>query len=213
MTDCIVVGGGVIGMLTAHELFSSGMDVLLLEKGPLGGESSWAGGGIISPLYPWRYEDSVNVLSERSKKTYPELSEYLLDKTGIDSELLCSGLFTVTANESRKYLETGPGNCKKNERKKITDWIKKWSINADFINDSDAVLKIEKTVGKKVMQGLWMPDTMQIRNPKLVQALKKLFDVLSIPFQEQIKVEELIIKNNKVCGVKANNKTFLRGIK
>ena len=203
MTDCIVVGGGVIGMLTAHELFSSGMDVLLLEKGPLGGESSWAGGGIISPLYPWRYEDSVNVLSERSKKTYPELSEYLLEKTGVDSELLCSGLFTVTPDESSEYSGTSSS-----DRKKTMDWIKKWSINASFINGADAVLEIEKTVGDKIEQGIWMPDIMQIRNPKLVQALKKLFDVLAIPFQEQIKVEELIIKNNKVCGVKTNKKTF-----
>lgn len=200
MIDCIVVGGGVIGMLTAHELFSSGMDVLLLEKGPLGGESSWAGGGIISPLYPWRYDDSVNVLSERSKKIYPELYKYLLETTGIDSELLCSGLFTVTANDS--------SNHEKTDNDQMTDWIKKWSINTEFINDPDAVLKIEKTVGEKITQGLWMPDVMQIRNPKLVQALKKLFDVLSIPFQEQIKVEELIIKNNKVCGVKTNKKTF-----
>ncbi len=53
MPDCIVVGGGAIGLLTARQLFLEGVDVLLLEKGALGGESSWAGGGIISPLYPW----------------------------------------------------------------------------------------------------------------------------------------------------------------
>ena len=198
MPDCIVVGGGVIGLLTARELFLSGVDVLLLEKGSLGGESSWAGGGIISPLYPWRYDGSVNVLSERSKKIYPELYKTLLDKTGIDSELICSGLFTVI-NDLDSGLEKNS-----NDQQKIIAWIKKWSVNASFINDVDSILAIEKTVGAVVDQGLWMPDTMQIRNPKLVQALKTLFDVASIPYREQISVEEIIIKNHKVCGVKTN---------
>jgi len=80
MPDCIVVGGGVIGLMTARRLFLEGMDVLLLEKGPLGGESSWAGGGIVSPLYPWRYAKSVNVLAERSKRIYPELSRFCLSR-------------------------------------------------------------------------------------------------------------------------------------
>ena len=84
MPDCIVVGGGVIGLLTARQLFNRGADVLLLERGSLGGESSWSGGGIISPLYPWRYHEGVNILAERSKRIYPELAKTLLDDTGAD---------------------------------------------------------------------------------------------------------------------------------
>jgi len=44
MPDCIIVGGGAIGLLTARQLFLQGADVLLLEKGSLGGESSWKPG-------------------------------------------------------------------------------------------------------------------------------------------------------------------------
>lgn len=199
MCDCIVVGGGVIGMLTAHQLFLAGQDVLLVEKGILGGESSWAGGGIISPLYPWRYDNAVNVLAERSKKIYPELSQYLLDNTGMDSELLCSGLFTVTENRSEKESQ---------DHSKMNEWVKKWRINAENVTDAESVIAIEKTVGKKVNRGLWMPEIMQIRNPKLMQSLKKLFDVLSIRFCENTSVEEVIIKNGKACGVQTNNGNY-----
>jgi len=191
MTDCIIVGGGVIGLLTARQLFLEGVDVLLLEKGPLGGESSWAGGGIVSPLYPWRYSDAVNVLSERSKKIYPELTKTLFEETGSDCELINSGLFTVTDKDQE-----------------IINWAKKWSVDARFINDYESIHEIESSVGDAVDKGIWMPDILQIRNPKFVKALKASFDYLSIPYQQQSPVEEIIVENNKVTAVRTKQHTY-----
>jgi len=191
MTDCIIVGGGVIGLLTARQLFLEGVDVLLLEKGPLGGESSWAGGGIVSPLYPWRYSDAVNVLAERSKKIYPELTKTLFEETGSDCELINSGLFTVTDKDQE-----------------IINWAKKWSVDARFINDYESIHEIEHSVGETVDRGIWMPDILQIRNPKFVKALKASFDYLSIPYQQQSAVEEILVENNKVSAVRTKQKTF-----
>ncbi len=192
MPDCIVVGGGAIGLLTARQLFLEGVDVLLLEKGALGGESSWAGGGIISPLYPWSYDDSVNILAERSKKNYPELTKTLFEETSVDCELLNSGLFTVTEENNQQ----------------IIDWATKWSVDASFIDDTDAIHAIEKAVGDAVDKGIWMPDIKQIRNPKFVQALKASFEYLSIPYHEHCAVEEIIIKNNKASGVQTKQQAF-----
>ena len=196
MPDCIVVGGGAIGLLTARQLFLAGADVLLLEKGVLGGESSWAGGGIISPLYPWRYDDAVNVLAERSKKIYPKLTKKMFSDTDQDCELITSGLFTVIENPQAK----GHG--------KILDWAKKWSVEASYIEDIEEIHAIEKTVGDTVTQGIWMPDIMQVRNPKFVKALKASFKLQAIPFQEYAEVDEIIIKNNKVRGVRTKQNTF-----
>ena len=191
MPDCIVIGGGVIGLLTARQLFLEGVDVLLVEKSRLGGESSWAGGGVISPLYPWRYDAAVNVLAERSKNIYPDLIDKLFNETGKDCELIKSGLFTVTNNQPE-----------------ILDWAKKWSVEASFISDADTIHQIEHGVGDVVNQGMWMPDIMQVRNPKLVEALKLSCDFLSIPYKEQTTVDEIIIKNNKVCGVRIQQETI-----
>jgi len=197
MPDCIVVGGGAIGLLTARQLYLAGVDVLLLEKGSLGGESSWAGGGIISPLYPWRYDDAVNVLAERSKKIYPELTKKLFADTAQDCELITSGLFTVIDTQQA------------DDHGEILDWAKKWSVEASYIDDVEAIHDIEKTVGDVVKQGIWMPEIQQIRNPKLVQALKALFRQRAIPFQEFAEVDEIIIKKNRVCGVRTRQETYL----
>ncbi|HHJ35851.1 MAG TPA: glycine oxidase ThiO [Gammaproteobacteria bacterium] len=191
MADCIVVGGGVIGLLTARRLFLEGVDVLLLEKGPLGGESSWAGGGIISPLYPWRYDDAVNVLAQRSKKIYPELTEELFEETGKDSELVNSGLLTVA-----------------DEQSEIFDWAKNWSVDAHFVSGTDSIREIESTVGIAVDRGIWMPDIMQVRNPRFVAALKASFERLAIPYIEHCEVEEILTKNNIVSAVRTKQRTY-----
>ena len=66
-TDVVVIGGGVIGLATAHELLRLGARVTILERSYCGKESSWAGGGILSPLLPWDYHDSVTQLVQLSK--------------------------------------------------------------------------------------------------------------------------------------------------
>ncbi|HEY9135684.1 MAG TPA: FAD-dependent oxidoreductase, partial [Pseudomonadales bacterium] len=54
MSDIVVIGAGIMGLLTARELVQQGAEVTVLDKGKVGAEASWAGGGIVSPLYPWR---------------------------------------------------------------------------------------------------------------------------------------------------------------
>jgi Glycerol-3-phosphate dehydrogenase len=50
-SDILVIGGGVIGLMTARELAATGASVTLVEMGDTGQQASWAGGGILSPLY------------------------------------------------------------------------------------------------------------------------------------------------------------------
>ena len=55
MRDILIVGGGIIGLMSAYYLRQAGFTITLLEQGQCGQQSSWAGGGICSPLYPWRH--------------------------------------------------------------------------------------------------------------------------------------------------------------
>ncbi len=111
MTDCIVVGGGLIGMLTARYLHDAGATVLLLEQGELGHESSWAGGGILSPLYPWRYPDAVTRLARYSQQLYPAFAQARAEETGIDPQWTPSGLLVLDtqAHESALGWARGAG--------------------------------------------------------------------------------------------------------
>jgi glycine oxidase len=185
LSDVVIIGGGIIGMLTARELHNAGVDVLVIERGPLGGESSWAGGGIISPLYPWRYSRSVNQLAEISKTIYPQLAQQLQDESGVDCELITSGLLYADLDEQQQ----------------AQSWASEWSVDLQTVTDAQHVHQIEPEVNAAIDGGLWLPDIMQIRNPKLVKALKGSFDSLGIKYYEHMPVTELMIEAGVVKGV------------
>jgi glycine oxidase len=192
LSEVIIVGGGIIGMLTARELHNAGIDVLVIERGPLGGESSWAGGGIISPLYPWRYSRAVNQLAEISKTIYPLLAQQLQDESGIDCELITSGLLFTDLDEQQQ----------------AESWASEWSVNLQTVKDAQQIHQIEPEVNAAIDSGLWLPDIMQIRNPRLVKAIKGSFETRGIQYFEHTPVKELIIESGSIRGVQTATDTF-----
>ena len=100
----VIVGGGVIGLLTAYNLATQGQVVVLLERAGLGQESSWAGGGIVSPLYPWRYSPAVTALAHWSQDFYPQLAERLFAATGVDPEVHTTGLYWLDLDDEAEAL-------------------------------------------------------------------------------------------------------------
>ena len=100
----VVVGGGVIGLLTAFNLATQGQAVVLLERSELGQESSWAGGGIVSPLYPWRYSPAVTALAHWSQDFYPQLAERLFADTGVDPQVHTTGLYWLDLEDEADAL-------------------------------------------------------------------------------------------------------------
>ncbi|HSP31440.1 MAG TPA: FAD-dependent oxidoreductase, partial [Halomonas sp.] len=104
MSDFVVIGGGVIGMMTTLQRAAAGHSVTLLERGECGREASWAGGGIVSPLYPWRYSEPISRLSTLSEGFYPELSLRLLEETGIDPEYRQRGLLYLRVDDDARAM-------------------------------------------------------------------------------------------------------------
>jgi glycine oxidase len=92
MSDVLVIGAGAAGCLSALSLVRRGARVTLIERGMLGMESSWAGGGILFPLLPWHYGEAVNRLALAGAACYPALADELRTTTGIDPEYTVSGM-------------------------------------------------------------------------------------------------------------------------
>ncbi|MDX5297543.1 MAG: glycine oxidase ThiO [Gammaproteobacteria bacterium] len=189
--QAIVVGGGAIGMMQARELALSGWQVQLVERGLCGREASWAGGGIISPLYPWRYAEPVTALARWSQGYYGNLVESLEAESGIDAELTRHGLLMLDVDDQAVALN--------------------WSGAPNWLEriDTDALYRLEPQLAAGYEGGLWMAQVASIRNPRLLRALRTSLERLpQVRILEGCRVDALITQGERVTGVQTSDGDF-----
>lgn len=190
MPDFIVIGGGLIGMLTARELASLGHSVSLLEQGKTGRESSWAGGGIVSPLYPWRYADSITRLASWSQNDYPTLAQNLLAESGIDAEYSVNGLLVLDPGDTESALAWRERSPQRVE-----------TLSAKGISDCEPALETNAE------NAVWLPQVAQVRNPRLVKACRGAIQA-SVAIHEEVTVTGLVTQSGRIQGVDTSRGRF-----
>ncbi len=183
--DCIIIGGGVIGMLCARELAGEGLKVTLLDKGQTGQESTWAGGGILSPLHPWRYPDAVSAMARWSQARYPEFAEALKTETGVDPEWVQSGVLVLDPEDIDGALA----------------WGKKWQTQIELLSADEAAIR-EPAMAPRKGNAVWLPKLAQARNPRMGRALTESLHRRRVDIRENCAVTGLEIADGHIRGVR-----------
>ncbi|MCP3848854.1 MAG: glycine oxidase ThiO [Gammaproteobacteria bacterium] len=196
MNKVIIIGAGIIGMLTARLLNKAGVSVTIIEQGYAGKESSWAGGGIISPLYPWRYSEPVTRLAQWGQKYYPDLLEEIHLNSGIDPEYIQSGLL---------YLDI------EDELSQALQWEKNHGYDFTSFSGND-LKKVEPGLGDfygAVGKSGWLTESIgQVRNPRLVRSLREDLLSLGVTIEQQTQALSFITEEGTVKGVKTDKGSF-----
>ncbi len=191
-SDVLVVGGGVIGLLCARELAGTGASVTVLERQAIGRESSWAGGGILSPLYPWRAPEAITALSRWSQRAYPGLTAELSEATRIDPEWIPSGLVISNPEDAEEAVA----------------WCEQQAVRHERIARGE-LQSLEPRLGPtNDFGGIHLPDIAQVRNPRLLAALREDLARRGVRLIEHQEVVGLVQLPDRIGAVRTRTQRF-----
>lgn len=150
MGDVLIIGGGVLGLLSARELIARGAGVTVVDAGNAVPSASWAGGGILSPLFPWRYPEPVTSLTLSARRRYLAIGAEIEEQTGIAVEVNPAGLLVDASQEEDIALE----------------WALRHGLHCERL-PADSIQP-----GLSFDRGLFFPEIAAIRNPRLLKGLR-----------------------------------------
>lgn len=176
----IVIGGGVIGTAIALQLAEQKHAVTVIERGQLGGESSWAGAGLLSALLPWQYPEPVNRLIQTGRAMYPEWTRQLALESGVDPEYSVSGMLVLPQFDEDVALSWAARNQEPIE-----------CVSAQFH------LPLLAQDGP----ALWLPRVAQVRNPRLLRSLQTLLIKRGVVLQERVSADSFEISQDQVVSL------------
>lgn len=182
-TDFLIVGAGVIGLTSAQTLLQEGYHVTLVERGAVGQEASWAGGGILSMLCPWDYQEPVTRLALHSMNMFSEAAAALHVATGIDPEYQRSGMLLLPPFQQEHAVQ----------------WCAQHQLAMQPVSLVDYLPALQD-IGH-FGQGLLFPEVAQVRNPRLLRALYEHVIMLGGVILEQHEVEKIELAGDRVTGL------------
>ena len=145
----------------------------------MGRESSWAGGGIVSPLLPWNYPEQLSRLALRSMKAYGDWVAGIEARSGHVAEYWRCGM--------RISEPAGPESALA------------WCQTHD--------LALERLwVGGQ--DSLWLPDIAQVRNPRLVASLREAVLRLGGTIHPHCEAKAATQQGHRIISIETNQGTF-----
>jgi glycine oxidase len=187
-TSTLILGAGVSGLSTALVLLKHGHAVTLLDRGTAGGESSWAGGGILSPLLPWDYPEAVTSLALRSMAAYPDWVADIETLSGRDAEFWRCGMLALDVADPERALA----------------WCAAHGMAAQ--PGYPQTVALPSSVSDR--NPVWLPGVAQARNPRLVAALRGAVLQLGGTIHEHCPATGVLTQAGRVTAVQTPVDTF-----
>lgn len=183
----VIAGAGVIGLTAAWQLHRQGANVTVLEAGRAGREASWAGGGILWPIYPWRYPASVQALAEQGARLYPALCTDLAARTGIDPQWRRTGVLVLDRTERAAAIE----------------WAKTRGWRHARLEPEVLAARVP---GVNADEGaVYFPEGAQVRNPRLCRALAAALRAEGVAIREHTPVREAVTEHGRFAGFRTDD--------
>ena len=191
--EVAIIGGGVIGLAIARALALRGVrDVLLIERGSLGAESSSAAAGMLAPQAEANRAHEFFQLTCQSRDMYPAFAAALLAETGIDIELETTGTLYLAFTEHDEA-----------ELQKRYAWQHEAGLPIENLNAA-AVRQLEPSINEDVRAALKFPFDTQVENRRLLSALASANERLGVRMETGTAVKSLKVERDRVTGIETS---------
>ncbi|MDQ1558776.1 MAG: glycine oxidase [Pyrinomonadaceae bacterium] len=187
--DVVVVGGGVIGLAVARELARGGAEVLLVERGEAGAESSWAAAGMLAPQVEADAADEFFRRAAGSPDAYPDFARELEEESGISVELDQTGTLYLAFDEADE------AECARRFR-----WQTRAGLPVERLTASE-VRALEPRVSARVRSALRFPLDGQVENRLLVAALVKACARRGVRIVTRTEVGAIKVEAGRATGI------------
>lgn len=184
VNECVIVGGGAIGLSIAFELLRRGREVTLIDRIEPGKETSWAGAGILPPAPTRNVLDPIDQLKQLAMSLHHDWAAQLQFETGIDTGFRqCGGLyFALTSGERASLIG-------------LQNLYQEQGIECRMLSRTEMAACEPSTHFSSVTAALELPGECQLRNPRHLRAL------VACCIQRGMRV----IHNEEVLGLDSSN--------
>lgn len=194
--DAIVVGGGIMGCMTALRLADEGLHVTVLEKSVPGAEASSAAAGILGPTMESFQRPEALRLGIQSRELHAALSEELRDACGLDVGFRRSGLLRLALSERDA-----------NDLEDHVRALQRLEISHRRL-DANQTREIEPSCNPAVLAAVDMPDEAQVDPRQLLKAVALTCEARGVRFRSGTTVREVRIAKDKVQGVQVDDESL-----
>ncbi len=200
MKKVIVIGAGIMGLSISCFLKKNSpgsFEISIIEKNKAGMEASYAAAGMLAAQSEFDFYEDFMDFCIKSRDMYGEYCSEIESSSRIAVEYQkCGMLRPALTEEHASHLKNN------------YEWQRKKGFDIELL-DAEELRKLEPSLSKSILSGLYTKNDGQVNNRKLMEALIMANKNLNNSLIEACEVKDYLIKNNKITGIKTkNNKAF-----